>query len=63
MERKQSLKHTGICINHDLTKQEERSRKLQEAKKVAKQKYKVQEVRIVKGKLCVDGQPLPTETF
>ena len=32
MERKQSLKLTGICINHDLTKlQDERSRKLQEA--------------------------------
>ena len=34
MERKQSLKHTGIYINHDLTKQE-KSRKQREAKKVA----------------------------
>ena len=64
MERKQSLKHTGIYINHDLTKlQQERSKKLQEAKKVAMQRYQNQEVRIVKGKLCVDGQPLSTETF
>ena len=64
MERKQSLKHTGIYINHDLTKlQQERSKKLREAKKVAMQRYQNQEVRIVKGKLCVDGQPLSTETF
>ena len=64
MERKQSLKHTGIYINHDLTKlQQERSKKLREAKKVAIQRYQNQVVRIVKGKLCVDGQPLSSETF
>ena len=64
MERKQSLKHTRIYINHDLTKlQQERSKKLREAKKVAIQRYQNQVVRIVKGKLCVDGQPLSSETF
>ena len=64
MERKQSLKHTGIYINHNLTKlQEERSKKLREAKKVAIRRCQNQEVRIVKGKLCVDGQPLSSEPF
>ena len=41
MERMQSLKHTGIYINHDLTKLQERSKKLQEAKKAAIQNQEV----------------------
>ena len=59
MERKQFLKLTGICINHDLTKlQEERSRKLQEAGCYTKPVTQDRKRKAVCGE-----QPLSTETF
>ncbi len=64
MERKNVLKGSGVFINHDLTKeQQQRNKKLRDARKLAIQRYAPQKVTISKGKICVDGRPLTAESF